>query len=511
MSRPKIVFISLYEPYSFGVCTLHRAVKNIGCEVNTIFFKTTTPTMRHERPSNEEFILLYDFIIAHNPDIVGISLRTTNFEIAKEITEGIKNICKSIIVWGGIHPTICPEQCIEYADVVCIGEGEKPFIDLVKTIEARDNYYRIRNLWVKDHNKNPLYSLNKDLDNFSPDLSNENKYLIHNNKIIQAPTDDRTSYAVMTSRGCFFSCSFCCNNVLHDLYKGDKHVRRRSVDSVIQELEWAKGYFKNLKDIRFIDDVFTFDQKWISEFCFKYTERINLPFHCLVHPKFTDEYTIYLLKNAGLVSVIMGIQSGSDSFRKEVYNRNESNAEVLEADKILSEYKINKYYDLLIGNPLESEKDKKQTLDLLLMLKRPFQLHTFTLTHFPKTRMTQALINAGKITENDIEDKKQNTWEGKFCPTLDERRDKDTLFWDNLFYLTHTQWIPKSLISKLYNWDYFRNNPEKFTKVLKMTSGNMYTVGDSKLDKLRMKAIIAYQNPEMIFKLSTWRRLLSKI
>lgn len=37
---------------------------------------------------------------------------------------------KTPIIWGGIHPTIRPDECFEYADMVCVGDGEdalKPF------------------------------------------------------------------------------------------------------------------------------------------------------------------------------------------------------------------------------------------------------------------------------------------------------------------------------------------------------------------------------------------------
>jgi radical SAM superfamily enzyme YgiQ (UPF0313 family) len=38
-------------------------------------------------------------------------------------------------VWGGIHPTINPEECAQYADVICRVEGEGFMLDLLRRLE----------------------------------------------------------------------------------------------------------------------------------------------------------------------------------------------------------------------------------------------------------------------------------------------------------------------------------------------------------------------------------------
>ncbi len=58
----------------------------------------------------------------------------------------------------------------------------------------------------------------------------------------------------MASRGCPFSCPYCCNDILKKLYKGQFKIRRRSVDNVIYELEWAKANFK-ISEVYFLDEV----------------------------------------------------------------------------------------------------------------------------------------------------------------------------------------------------------------------------------------------------------------
>ena len=64
------------------------------------------------------------------------------------------------------------------------------------------------------------------------------------------------NYLIMTSRGCPFNCSYCCNSAYNALYCHEKnHVRRRSPQNVIEELKLAKEKWK-LRLVSFADDVF---------------------------------------------------------------------------------------------------------------------------------------------------------------------------------------------------------------------------------------------------------------
>ena len=60
--------------------------------------------------------------VTDGADLIGVSLMTLHFHRAVQVTERLKGSCP--IIWGGIHPTVRPEECLEYADIVCIGEGE---------------------------------------------------------------------------------------------------------------------------------------------------------------------------------------------------------------------------------------------------------------------------------------------------------------------------------------------------------------------------------------------------
>ena len=69
------------------------------------------------------------------PNVVGISVMTTKYGSAKKIAQIAKEVNpSSIVVWGGPHPTIRPEEVLRdaNADFAVKGEGEQTFLELLR-------------------------------------------------------------------------------------------------------------------------------------------------------------------------------------------------------------------------------------------------------------------------------------------------------------------------------------------------------------------------------------------
>ena len=73
-------------------------------------------------------------LVAHlkeqSVSLLGISLGTDNYEAAVMLTKTIKSQLSVPVIWGGAHPTIMPDECLKYADMVCRGEGEGALLEL---------------------------------------------------------------------------------------------------------------------------------------------------------------------------------------------------------------------------------------------------------------------------------------------------------------------------------------------------------------------------------------------
>jgi len=497
----RIVLIALYEFDSFSIRTLHAVLKKKGFDVHSIFLRDRDMDVTMGRTTKHEIELVMKIIRQKKPAFVGIHVLSTFFRLAQNLTKKIKKQSDALVVWGGVHPTTCPDQCIEIADLICVGEGEDAVIELAQNIRDNKSLKKIRNLWIRDKRiyRNPLRPLIENLDSIPfAYFGSKDTSFIDKNKIIPAlPARLRTRYRVMASRGCLFSCSYCCNCTLRDIYKGKgNYFRRRSVDNLINELELAKAMFHNLDFIIIEDDIFTYDINWIREFSWKYKKYVNLPFICYYQSNTATPEMASLLKKAGVSKVVVSIQSGSIRIQKDWFNRHMSHKNIINASRLLKKKNIKvAFYDLILDNPIENNNDHCATLNLLLKLQRPFSLRTFSLTHFPKTDLTDRLLKKGVIDRSDLEDRKQKSYE-RWRPSLDLKRNNDNLFWDNIYYLAGRSGIPKWLVRRLSHSKKLKDNPRPLTFLLRLTSSEFSTVRHKSLfDSIRCNLVSFITSP----------------
>lgn len=463
----KVVLISLYDPLSIGHRILHNMLNEKGCTVYSMFLKSG----KSSSIKKKEVELLLSKLKEIKPDLVGISLRSKYFKVAARLTEDIKKEIDTKVIWGGVHPTMKPKDCLTFADAVCIGEGEDALIKLVGLIGEGKKINKISNLWIKEGKKiikNDVANLEEDLDKIPfPDYSDSNKYYIEDNKCSTQNLfpDHQVVYSIITSRGCPFNCSFCNCGELRKIYGGKgKYIRRRSVKNVIEELRIAKKSWPSIEKIYFVDDVFSYDLEWLKEFTPLYKKYINLPFYCYVHPLCVTNESISLLRDAGLYEVNIGIQSGSERVRKQIYNRFETNEQIVNAIRILNKYKIRVVCDLILGSPYENEDDKKENLKLLIRLSKPIILLTYNLLFFPN-KLTEMALKDGFIKEEDLEENKKLEhlrWHDKFSQKFSD----EDLFWNSLYSLA-AKGYSKKFINKCYSNEKIRKNPSLLAGLVK--------------------------------------------
>ena len=123
-----IGLISLYpDVISFGIRTLSACLKKEGHDVKIIFLLSEFWDKYEDRALGEAVDQLKD------ADLIGLSVMSNFWDNSVQITERIKKDLDVPILWGGTHPTIRPEECLDLggADIVCIGEGEDTLVELV--------------------------------------------------------------------------------------------------------------------------------------------------------------------------------------------------------------------------------------------------------------------------------------------------------------------------------------------------------------------------------------------
>ncbi len=333
------------------------------------------------------------------PDLVGFSAYTGNYRWCLKIAKNIKEHLNIPIVFGGVHTSAVPERVLQnkFIDYVIVGEGEYPMLDLIANLhKGPESLLKTPNFCINDKgqihiNRPRPYIKNLDVLPF-PDKS------LFYEKI---PLFEK-HYLITTSRGCPYNCTYCSNNMLHNLYcHENKNIRRRSPDNVIEELKRTKERGK-ASLIVFCDDVFTFSKPWLKEFVEKYKVTIDIPFFCSVHPSTINKDIANLLKQGRCWLVTMGIQSGSERIRSKVFNRRGNNQQLIDAVACIKDLGIKISVDNIFGAPSETEDDLEQGLALYNQINAD-RIMTFWLTYYPKTKIIDLAYQHGMLGDEEIQ------------------------------------------------------------------------------------------------------------
>lgn len=456
--------ISLYGTENAGCRYLYSSLSRAGYPAHLVFFKE----WRNNDivpPSEKEIRLLISHLKSISPDLIGIGLVSTLFPIARDLTIRIKDELGIPVLWGGIHPTGFPVECLEYADYICRGEGEETLPELLHCLEKGESLSGIAGLGYKeggDKKVNPVRPLFQDLDSLPlPYLGDDNKVLIDNERLTEGePIKPGAEYRIYVSRGCPFSCAYCYNSILRRMYKGlGKYYRFRSVENVLNELEEAVRLFPRLRFIKIDDDTsFCYGDEWLSEFCEKYPARVGLPFGCLIHPKFLSRDLLEKLKAVGLERIQVGLESGSRREIEDDYHRKDTHVKIKEFSEFNRDLKIEVVYDVIIDNPTASEEDRINQVEYLIELERPFKVFLYSLNYLPGTELTEKLLAEGVITPDEVEGKSTKSWR-QFRVDFSYPRSAEDRFYLALLVLSSHPWIPKSLLRKWLKSRYLRKHP----------------------------------------------------
>ena len=286
---------------------------------------------------------------------------------ALEISKFVKDNSNIPMIWGGQHPTILPEQCLEdkNIDIVVRGEGEITFYELVKALDKNKPLKSIKGISYKKDGKilhNPdreFVDLNK-LPPLPYHLINIEDYPI---KRLNIPT-----LYLETSRGCTNNCGFCYNKSFNRC-----QWRAFNAENVIHNVQYALKQLKGigeLNHIRFVDDSFFESKIRVIKIANFFRKNHSLTWEAM--GKISDlnmlsPSELKILEQSGCKKISIGIESGSPRILKLI-NKKISLKKVILLNKRLSNYEIATTYGLVSGFPTETPEDLKKTINLSLTL-----------------------------------------------------------------------------------------------------------------------------------------------
>ncbi len=398
-----LALISLFnnDPYgSHDIRHLSGALKSSGYPHFLIFHSRAYHDARDGRRfallTDEEISLFLERLKELKVTLAGISVYYFQSAAAKQLTCAIKKHLGIPVIWGGVWPTFGPEECIEHTDLLCRGEGEEALVEVLQRFECGKGARDVLNIWSRESGsifRNPLRVPAWDFTHFPFTLFDEETSFCLRADRPNLKLRHPSYYRTMASKGCWFSCSYC---VERQLFQHGYRYRTRAVANIIAELEEAvKRYAPRL--VIFEDALFPIEPQWIHAFAQAYKKEIDLPFYLRTRSRLVNEDTISVLADAGLRSVNLGIESGSERLRSQVFKRQETDASIAQAQRIISRHAVKTSGNLIIDNPFETEADFRRAVDFFLDFPSRIRLVLSSLVFFPKTQITERARSEGLV------------------------------------------------------------------------------------------------------------------
>ena len=313
-------------------------------------------------------------IQAFNPDIVGITSVSRNYDIAKGYAAIAKHYNVPVIM-GGVHISTLPETMTGYMDIAVIGEGENAIRDLV--------------WWYREHG-------------FFPDRTVESRELIKPLDNILFPARDLLSIgkhaSMITSRGCPYNCTFCSTS-----RHTRNQVRYHSAEYVVTEMEMIYREYKP-EYITIYDDLFAMDIKRVIEIQQRMAAK-NLigKFSLAVNTRanfITDELA-EILHDMNVKVVAIGVESGCQKTLDYLKSGGMTVEDNARAIRILKKHHIRPYCMFIVGSPDEDMDSVSQTLKFIKDNKiEHYDINV--LAPFPGTPVWDYALSRGKVS-NDMD------------------------------------------------------------------------------------------------------------
>jgi radical SAM superfamily enzyme YgiQ (UPF0313 family) len=412
----RIALVATYtHPFALGLRYISSYLKTTGHDVVMLFMSSRRDTARADYGP----ALLEDFVARlRDCDLIGLSLMTNNFHRARALTDQIRRAgLRAPIIWGGVHPTVAPDECLELTDVVCVGEGEEALLQLAERLESGGDPTATAGLWFRPGGpmgnraavRNRPGPLETQLDDLPfPDYELETHWVAAPDGLTAARPENLRgalhTLRVITARGCPYRCAFCNNAALRKVHADLRPwVRMRSLNNVLAEVRRARTCFPSIQTVNFVDDLFLVrKEEELDEFADRYNAEVGLPLQLDAFPNTVTDRKVRALARLPIELVSMGIESASNDTLRNIYDRPTAPARIAEAIEAFARHRLRTEYHYIVSNPYEPQANVIETMRFIASHHRgPAVLRVFPLMFYPGTPLYERARADGLIGIRD--------------------------------------------------------------------------------------------------------------
>ncbi len=303
-------------------------------------------------------------------DLVGITVMTDLVLRAYHIADIYRRKAVKVVM-GGIHPTVLPDEALEHADAVVVGESEGVWPRLLSDAASGKMQRLYRAGKMTD-----LQGLPKPRRDLFPGTKGKG--------YIPIPI------GVETARGCPYDCEFCSIG----LTLGHQY-RVRPVQEVIAEIESIDS-----PHLFFVDDALGLNHNAAKKL---FTEMIPLRRLWIGQGTVSlaeDLELLRLMRRSGCLGLLIGFESVQKGTKHEVKKIKNLRIDFYEAMRRFHEEGFGILGAFVFGFDYENKDVFEQTLEFI-MKSRMDCVELRILTPFPGTRLYERLLSEGRLFVRD--------------------------------------------------------------------------------------------------------------
>lgn len=360
--------------------------------------------------------------------MVGVTVMTGEpIRHALEMCREVRRRSSRPIVWGGIHPTLTPEQVVrhELADYVIREMGEYAIAELAEHLEGKRE---VADVSALTHVRDGRVVHNALAKSFNFDALPRIPYELVDQRRYHRSGFPHPVISVMTSRNCPHRCAFCYNSSRRGApkYVAEPLERTRRTLAALVE-QYRPAYLSFIDDNFFVDRTraraileFIRDRKWDLEIGFR-GARVDDLLRC-------DEEMYELMEAVRTRHINIGVESGSARIL-EILQKGITPQMAIELNRRLARYpSLIPLYNFFSGIPQETEGDIRLSTDLVLQLIREnpsCQISGFhQYTPYPGSTLYEAAKASGFPEPATLEGWASMQLENnaRNCPWIDRKR-----------------------------------------------------------------------------------------
>jgi radical SAM superfamily enzyme YgiQ (UPF0313 family) len=381
-------FRNVIQPYlPLGLAYIAATVKKEGHDVEVIDAPALSYSLENIRNKISNF----------SPDVVGQQMVFSNVDECYKVAALSKKIKPDVkVVLGGPHATLYPDKLIKNKDIdfVVCGEGEIVMRDLLVCLENGFDFSHVAGLVWKDGEsviKNSAQAFISDLDALP--LPALHLFPVKKYRASSHLPGSRV-FSMIASRGCPFRCAFCWSPRAFG-----KNYRRRKPDKVVEEMRVLKEQYR-ADSIRFWDDSFTANKKWVNTFCdLLIKSNLNIRWFCLTRVDLVDSALLKKMKDAGCCQIFYGIESGVQRIL-DLINKDITLDQAKIAVRVTKAAGIETTCSYMIGLPGETRDDTEQTMNFAIQLDSDYVQFNLVIPHMSGEEFCDLADNYGTVLKD---------------------------------------------------------------------------------------------------------------